>query len=84
MPTIHRERGLRFVINTEDHRPPHVHVLKAGGAVRVELGDDDTAPSVMQSRGRGLNHKDARRAIEIVEREQEEFLNHWRRYYGQS
>lgn len=26
MPTVLRERGFRFVINTDDHPPAHVHV----------------------------------------------------------
>ena len=46
MPTVHRFRGLRVVIDPNDHRPAHVHVIGAdaeaifqlqcpGGLVRV-------------------------------------------------
>jgi hypothetical protein len=37
MPTILREGGFAVMIFTRDHPPAHVHVLKAGGAVKVSL-----------------------------------------------
>jgi serine phosphatase RsbU (regulator of sigma subunit) len=42
MPTIIRERGFEVMIYPNDHRPPHVHVWKAGKearVVRLERGD---------------------------------------------
>jgi Domain of unknown function (DUF4160) len=38
MPTIIREDGFRVVIYPNDHIPAHVHVLKGGGEVRIDLG----------------------------------------------
>ena len=38
MPTVSRFRGGRFVINTNDHNPPHVHVIfDDGESCRIEL-----------------------------------------------
>ena len=30
MPTVILERGYRIVVYTNDHLPPHVHVIKTG------------------------------------------------------
>lgn len=37
MPTILRYRGLRIMIFTNDHAPPHVHVIGADGQARFDL-----------------------------------------------
>ncbi len=41
MPTVHLQGGFRFVIYPNDHRPPHVHVFKAG--TEVVLGGRSVA-----------------------------------------
>ena len=37
MPTILRYRGLSIMIFTNDHAPPHVHVIGANGQARFDL-----------------------------------------------
>ena len=37
MATVDRIRGLRVVIYSNDHRPPHVHVIGAGKEAVFEL-----------------------------------------------
>src|SRR5437879_7028977 len=40
MPTILRFRGLRVMIYSYDHRPPHVHVIGPGAEARIALGEE--------------------------------------------
>jgi len=37
MPTVLRVRGFHFRINTLDHPPPHVHVLRGGASIKMFL-----------------------------------------------
>jgi hypothetical protein len=39
-----RFRGLRVMIYSFDHRPPHVHVIGPGAEARIALGDEGERP----------------------------------------
>lgn len=80
MPTVYRQDGFEFRIYTNDHDPPHVHVFKAGGQVKIAIGDEKTAPSVLLRKG--MSNKDAVKAVLSVDQNQEHFLESWRKYYG--
>jgi len=82
MPTLKRLDGFEirlFIAN--EHRPPHVHVFKAGAECRVLLGDEATQPRLWNVVG-GMSAQDARRAEELVSRWQGELLAAWRKYHG--
>lgn len=80
MPTVHRQEGYRFVVYPNDHRPPHVHVFKAGGEAIILIGDDDAAPSIRERKG--MSDHDAIRAVLIVEELQAQLLQSWRSIHG--
>ena len=37
MPTVGRFNGIRFVIRTLDHEPPHVHAFAGGSDASIEI-----------------------------------------------
>ena len=37
MPTVLRVGGYRFIIFTNDHNPPHIHVQRAEGGAKISL-----------------------------------------------
>lgn len=78
MPTIHRESGFRVVIYPNDHEPAHVHVMKAGGEAKIQLLDTPDFIWVTDE----MSDKDARKALEIVEQNQECFLSKWEEIHG--
>ena len=81
MPTPIKQNGFAVRIYTRDEHPPaHVHVWKAGGEMVIYLGDEQTPPSVRESRG--LAARDERRAFELVVNNQELLLREWRRIHG--
>ena len=80
MPTIHKEAGLKFRVFNNDHEPPHVHVVKQDKAVLIELGDQNTRPTIKCNYGMKL--VDVKNALRIVAEQQEVFLEHWRKYHG--
>lgn len=80
MPTIHREGSWSVAIHTDDHPPPHVHVIRGSGDVKVQLEGPGGDPEVV--RIRNVNDRDAWRALAIVYEYQDEFLEQWRFIHG--
>lgn len=75
MPTVMRQGGWRFVIYVDDHVPPHVHVKKAGGQVKVSLPAPGEYVQVL--RVSGLATHEAMRAARLVEEHRERLLREW-------
>lgn len=81
MPPIHREHGLRFAIYTDDHEPPHVHVL-CDGEMKILISGEDGLPAAVYSAG--MKRPAERRAMDVVLERQSEFLVRWREIHGES
>ena len=79
MVTVLRSDAFRFVLYSNDHGPPHVHVYDGNGMARILIGSETIRPEVINlARMRDI---DARRATRIVE-ECQDFLNAaWRRIH---
>jgi hypothetical protein len=75
MVTVLRKHGMRFVIYTADHEPPHVHVYGDGEA-RIDI-----VTLRVMTQG-GLSDRDVRKAVEEISMQQKLFLETWRRYHG--
>lgn len=75
MVTVLRQHGMRFVIYTADHEPPHVHVYGDGEA-RVDIV---TLKVLTQG---GMSDRDVRRAAQVIEANRQLFLQTWRKYHG--
>ena len=80
MPTVLREGGIEVVIYTNDHPPPHVHVFNADGEAIINLGDEDTLPSLREVIG--MKKKDVRKAFAIILNHRDFLLEEWRRIHG--
>ena len=81
MPTVHREGGFQIRIFANDHFPPHVHVVKAGGFAKVALGSVEEPPGLLEARG--LKDRDIVRAVRIVEREWRKLMLAWTKIHGE-
>lgn len=75
MVTLLRQNGMRFVIYTADHEPPHVHVYGEGEA-RIDI---HRLTVITQG---GMSDRDVRRAVAVIEENQQMFTEAWRRYHG--
>jgi Domain of unknown function (DUF4160) len=75
MVTVLRQHGMRFVIYTADHEPPHVHVYGDGEA-RIDI----VSLSVITQGG--MSDRDVRRAVDAIEQNQALFLDTWRTIHG--
>ena len=78
MPTVLFEEGFRVMIFPEDHEPPHVHVLKAGGEAKIRI--DGAEPVVLKVRR--LSPKDEDRALSLVSENQQFLLECWEKIDG--
>lgn len=79
MPTVLRQEGFEVRIYFDDHEPPHVHVIKAGEEIVVNLGDETTKPWIRENKG--MRQKDMRGALRIVAEYQPHLIAEWRRIH---
>lgn len=82
MPRVHEVDGFKVYIYLPpgEHGPAHVHVLKAGGEVVVQIG---TGVALEPYRVFGpMRDADALRAVRIVEAVEDYLLEEWRRHHG--
>jgi len=79
MVTIYRAHGLRVIIFTDDHEPAHLHVF-GDGQVKINLIGPDGAAALVWAQG--MKGNDVRRAVQIVQDQQEAFLARWREIHG--
>ena len=75
MVTVLRQHGIRFVIYTADHEPPHAHVVGDGEA-RTHL---ETLTVITQG---NMSDRGVRRAVAAIEPNRQLFLDTWRLYHG--
>jgi hypothetical protein len=76
MPTVLRRDGFEFVIYLDDHNPPHVHVFKAGGEVKIEL-DPVIVVGVWRTK-----KNEVREAKGITIEHKTDLLDRWREING--
>ena len=79
MVTVHRAFGFRFVIFTNDHSPPHIHVFGAGGEARIAW---ESPEGLVLDWVIGIGQADMRRIMQEVERMQLPFLAKWKNIHG--
>ncbi len=79
MVTILKANGFRFVIFTDDHEPAHVYIF-GGGQAKVNFEGRDGRPDLLWAEG--MKRNDLRRAMAIIDVQQELFLTKWREIHG--
>lgn len=80
MPTVLRFKGLRVVIYTNDHWPPHVHVIGAGRQARIALGAEGERPYIVTNEG--LSRREVTAALVEIDRNRELLIERWREIHG--
>lgn len=78
MPTVLREGGFDFQINTNDHPPAHVHAFYQGSLVIIEFEKDVDEREVYGS----ITAAQRRRALRIVRARHGFFLMKWAEIHG--
>lgn len=81
MAEAYRKNGFKILIYSNDHPPPHVHVLKAEGHLVFELGSKSTELSLVKVLSH-MKSNDALQAREIVEEQHKNLLNKWSEIHG--
>jgi hypothetical protein len=76
MATILRTNGFSFRIYTNDHEPPHVHVIKNDGEAIIELGDEHNPPTIREIYR--MRDRDVAIAYDLVEQFKTKLLNGWK------
>jgi hypothetical protein len=79
MVTVHRAMGYRFVIFTDDHSPPHVHVFGHGGEAKIDLLPNGHIELVWAS---AISRADLRKLLAEATGHHTSLLTAWRRIHG--
>jgi hypothetical protein len=80
MVTVHRAYGFRFVIFSNDHSPPHVHLFGQGGEARIIL---EGPSGITLDWVAGISRGDLRKLMQEVLRERERLIAMWRAIHEQ-
>jgi hypothetical protein len=75
VPTIFVIGPFRIIINTADHRPPHVHCVGPGVVVIVEI------ETLRVMKNKGVSQKDVGRLKEFIKEHNDVLMNEWRHYH---
>ena len=76
MATVLKKDGFSVRIYSNDHLPSHVHVFKAEGETKINLGNETERPKLVEIRK--MSDKDAVKALNLVIDHQAELLEKWR------
>ncbi len=77
MPTLLRWNGYRFFFYSADRwEPPHVHVVKGEGEVKIWLNDLTVAVNF------GYSARELNEIILKTREEREALLSAWKTYFG--
>jgi len=71
---------VRIYLPPREHLPPQVHVVRAGGEVKIHLGTQSAPPRV--ERVFQMRDADVVRAYRIVLEHHAELVDEWREYHG--
>jgi len=73
MPTVLREGGFSFKINTDDHEPMHVHIWKQGRQAIINFEED-----IAVRKNYGMSRNEIRQILIIIENSLEYLRERWR------
>jgi hypothetical protein len=79
MVTVHRAYGFRFVMFTNDHDPPHVHVFGQGGEAKLVL---ERSSGVRIEWAAGISRTDLQKIKLEAERQQALLIQTWAKIHG--
>lgn len=76
MVTVHSALGCRFVIFTNDHDPPHVHVFGRGAEAKLSLDP------VVLLWSAGFKKSELKRILREAQAQRELLLEKWNEIHG--
>ena len=79
MPVILRIKNLRFIIWTDDHGEPHVHILGPGGKLEAKIRLND----LVVHKVNGFTKKDINKLCKFIEKNSELLLEAWEDLHGE-
>ena len=80
MPTVLRIGALRFVIWPNDHDAAHVHVFSAEAETKIELGEPNGHPRLIENRR--MNRSDLSKALKSVSQHRLLLVEKWSKFHG--
>lgn len=81
MPTIFWISSFRVMIRTNDHLPPHVHVLGPEGRAKIYIDCENGAIHLVSHDG--VTRADLRQILQAVEAKVELLCKEWSAIHGQ-
>ena len=82
MPVIHQHNDFEFFIESNFQEPPYVRINKGKGFIITRIGSPEIELPHIEKH-KNVSHEDLDLAFEIVNENQEKFLNAWRKFHNQ-
>lgn len=84
MPTVLRQNGFQVRIYTDDHFPPHVHVVRGGGLIIIYLDGENgkNTGDLWVRESHELSRRDERQALDLVAANYELLKGAWEAIHG--
>jgi hypothetical protein len=83
MATVHSEKGFVFHVFPNDHQPAHVHVVKGGVEMRIDVSGDEPEPIALRGKER-MSDKQINQALDIAEANYQKLQDGWKRFHDPS
>ncbi len=83
MPTLFVFFGLRFMFYSNEHEPPHLHVIKGKGPIK-EWAVYQVAPEIALTENHGLKSNELKLAEMVIEENRDIILANWKRYFNKN
>lgn len=81
-----KEPGWKFIIQSNDHPPPHAHVFYGGRTCRVQIGKPLEKPPTLypwaSPRKTTMSQKECVEAVRLVGSHQAAILKEWEMIHG--
>jgi len=74
MPTLLTKNGFKFFFYANEHEPKHIHVMKGGEYLKINLHDGSIVNSKMKP-------KNIKMVIKIVEMNKVTFIGKWDEWF---
>lgn len=71
-PTFHKEKNIRFFVNSREEERKHIHAKTLDGEVKIWL-----EPEIEISKNYRVSEKDLREIMRIVKERYDEFIGRW-------
>ncbi len=75
MPTVLQKKGFKFFFYSNDHPPPHIHVIKGNGWAKIEIVSLKVAVSTLKA-------QELKECLALIKEHQKKLKDAWYEWFN--